>query len=495
MANDLRGVLEPLGEPRLLVLGDVMLDRFVRGPVSRVCPEAAALVLAAEGEENEPGGAARVAAFARTLGARVRLAGVVGNDIDGRLLLSLLARAGVEVEGVLTQRGRPTTVKERYQGNAGGGEPSLLLRVDRESRASLAEATEAQLLGRIERLLPESDAVLVADHAKGVCSPELLKGLIAAAREHNVPVLVDPAPLADLRRYRGAEALLPNRAELSLATGCQPGGLEEAAVAAAGLAEWIGVFAVLAKMDRDGMALALHGRAAGLYPATARRVQRVSGAGDLVLAVAGLCRAARWGWDVAAGLAALAAGLLVEREGPVCRQDLQEALTRSAAVAAGKRVTLEQMESLAEDYRREGRTLVLVNGCFDLLHAGHAAHLAEAKALGDVLVVAVNGDASVRRLKGLSRPIVPQEQRAELLAALGCVDHVLIFEEGTPHEVLRRVRPDVLAKGSDYECEEVVGREVVQGYGGRVCLTSRRPGVSTSRLVQAVLGSRPDSDD
>jgi D-beta-D-heptose 7-phosphate kinase/D-beta-D-heptose 1-phosphate adenosyltransferase len=231
------------------------------------------------------------------------------------------------------------------------------------------------------------------------------------------------------------------------------------------------------------------------FPARARRVCDVTGAGDVVLALAGLCRAARLAWPVTARLAGLAAGLKVERPATyaVQRDDLRAALAGPPGTA-GKLISLEGMEMLAQQYRRRGLSVVLSNGCFDLLHAGHAAYLEQARRLGDVLVVAVNRDASVRRLKGLDRPIVGEAERAALVAALGCVDHVLLFDEPTPHEVLRRVRPDVLVKGGDYRPDQVVGREVVEGYGGRVCLAGRQPGLSTSRLIEAVLRARPGAE-
>ena len=218
----------------------------------------------------------------------------------------------------------------------------------------------------------------------------------------------------------------------------------------------------------------------------------MTGAGDVVLAAAGLCRANDLPWDVTARLASLAAGLLIERpeSAAVTRQDLARRLSRQEPHAGRKHATAGQMEALAEDYRWLGKRVVLTNGCFDLLHAGHAACLEEAAALGDVLVVAVNRDAAVRRLKGPGRPVVPEGQRAALVAALGCVDHVVLFDEDTPHELLRLVRPDVLAKGGDYAPEQVVGREVVLAYGGRVHVTRKAEGASTSRLVEAIC-SRP----
>jgi D-beta-D-heptose 7-phosphate kinase/D-beta-D-heptose 1-phosphate adenosyltransferase len=491
MSEDLLGVVEALGAPRLMVLGDVMLDRFTRGAVERVSPEGPALVLRREQEDVQPGGAGRVALFARALGATVSLAGVVGDDEDGRLLCRLLEEAGIDHSDVLACPDRPTTVKERFAGVAGHNQPQLLLRVDHEGRDPVPDLVARRLAERLATRLGACDALLIADHNKGACPPGLLAQVLDVAAGLGVPALVDPARQSDLGRYQGAEALLPNRVEAAAVLGRVPATLEDGERAAREMVERSGAFAVLLKLDRDGLALGLRGLAGRAYPSRARRVCDVTGAGDAVLATAGLCRAVRLGWRTTARLAALAAGLKVERPVafPVGRHELRAALIAEAG-SRSKLVCLEQMTRLAEGYRAMGLSVVLTNGCFDLLHAAHAAYLEEAARLGDVLVVAVNRDESVRRLKGLNRPIVAEMERAALVAALGCVNHVLLFEEETPHEVLRRVRPDVLVKGGDYRPEEVVGREVVESYGGRVCVAGRRPGLSTSRLIEAVVRSR-----
>jgi D-beta-D-heptose 7-phosphate kinase/D-beta-D-heptose 1-phosphate adenosyltransferase len=493
MDSDLLDVLDRLGEPRLLVLGDCMLDRCIRGAVERVCPEAPALVFSRDGEGVQPGGAARVATLASSLGARVTLAGVVGGDEDGRLLRGLLEGAGVDVEAVVACPDRPTTAKARYLGRAGGGPPSQLLRVDREGRADLPTPLEAELLESLAGRMGEFDAVLVADHAKGVCTPGLLGAVLLAALEACVPVLVDPARRADYSRYRGADGLLPNRGEAALASRRDVSSVEEGVAAANDLLDWPGVTTVLLKMDRDGMVLAQRGRPAGIYPGRARRVRDVTGAGDAVLAAAGLCRANGLPWDITARIASVAAGVQVERgsANPITRDDLIGSLVRHEPHARRKHATVAQVAALAEDYRWSGKRVVLTNGCFDLLHAGHAAYLEEAAALGDVLIVAVNRDNSVRRLKGLGRPLVGEADRAALIAALRCVDHVVLFDEETPHELLRLVRPDVLVKGGDYTAEQVVGREVVLAYGGQVRVTGRREGLSTTQMMSEVLRRCP----
>jgi D-beta-D-heptose 7-phosphate kinase/D-beta-D-heptose 1-phosphate adenosyltransferase len=246
-----------------------------------------------------------------------------------------------------------------------------------------------------------------------------------------------------------------------------------------------GAEAVLVKLDREGMALVETNGPGHLLEAWVCMAEDVAGAGDMVLAVLGLCRASSISWEAGARLASVAAGLEVGKQGvvPVWRAEIRRALAPADRTGAGKVIGVEDMEQLAAEYRRDGLCVVLTNGCFDLLHAGHLRCLADASRLGDILVVAVNGDASVRRLKGPGRPVVPARDRVALLAGLGCVDHVVVFDEETPHTLLRRLRPDVLAKGGTYAPEEVVGREVVHAYGGRVCVTGTREGLSTTGLL------------
>jgi D-beta-D-heptose 7-phosphate kinase/D-beta-D-heptose 1-phosphate adenosyltransferase len=485
--SDLEQVLDGLGSPRLLVLGDAMLDRYLWGEAERVSPEAATLVLRRDREEARPGGAASVAVLAQALGAKVRLFGVVGDDEAGWHLRRLLDEAGVERGGVLHDAARPTTVKQRFAGQAGSGPPQPLLRVDHESRAPLHPVLEKRLVRLLERELDGCGAVLVADHGKGVCTQTLLAEVLAACTRRGVPVLVDPARGADVALYRGAEMLVPNRAEAALACGRRVASAEDALSAARELRRRGDLLGVLVKLDADGMALCCATEPERHLPARARLVRDVTGAGDTVLAMLGLCRACGTAWTPAAELAGVAAALQVGWPGvtPLRRAELREALAPGSN-AGRKVVSLERMAELAEGYRRQGRRVVLTNGCFDLLHAGHAACLEEAAGLGDVLVVAVNDDAAVRGLKGAGRPVVGQDDRAALLAALGCVGHVVLFGESTPHEVLRRLRPDVLVKGGDYAPGEVVGAEVVRGYGGRVCVTARRPGLSTSGVLASI---------
>jgi D-beta-D-heptose 7-phosphate kinase/D-beta-D-heptose 1-phosphate adenosyltransferase len=484
--NDLHTLLNSLGKPRLLVVGDLILDRYTWGEVTRVSPEAPVLVLRADREEVRPGGAASVAALLRALDANVTLAGVVGDDVAGRVLRKLLQDEGVAQDVVLCDAGRPTTSKERLMGRAAHRHPQQILRVDREETHPLPTDVEQHLLQAILSQVDQHAAVLVSDYAKGVCTPALLGALIARAAAHGIPVFVDPARITDYARYRGATVLAPNRAEAELATGRKIRTAEDALAAAHALRDLTACGTVLLKVDRDGMVLVTDSHPGRVYPTQRREVYDVTGAGDMVLAMIGLCRASGVDWDGAVPLANLAAGLEVEKLGVAL---LTRAEIRLGSIHGGsprKLLSLDDMEPLAEAYRRQGKKLVFTNGCFDLLHVGHTHYLREAACLGDVLIVAVNSDASVRRLKGNDRPVIREADRAAMLAALACVAHVMIFEEQTPHELLRRLRPDVLVKGGTYTVEQVVGREVVEGYGGTVCVVGKLDGVSTTEILASV---------
>lgn len=485
--------LQCLGRPRLMVLGDLMLDRYRWGSVERVSPEAAVLVLTEETCDTRPGGAASAAALARGLDADVSIAGVLGADGDGRMLRQWLDDAGIDTRFIREDQTRPTTSKERFVEHARGRRPHQLLRVDREGTCPVRRSVEQSLTQSVVAKLESFQALLISDYGKGCCTPALLRTLIRAAQERRVPVLVDPARVDKCSRYHGASVLVPNRAEAALATGAAIASTSEALRAAQQLRGECGAFAVVVKLDSDGMVYSDAEGHEEYVPTTPRESQDVTGAGDMVLAMLGLAQAAGLPLSEAINLANVAAGLEVERMGvaTVSRAELAARLILDEVGVIRKRVSLDKLSSLAESYRLAGKSLVLANGCFDLLHVGHVRHLEEAARLGDVLVVAVNSDRSVRRLKGSGRPVIGQEDRASLLAALACVDHVVVFDDLTPHELLRRLRPNVLAKGGTYTRGDVIGRDVVEEYGGRACVTHEVNGVSTTRILATVHGQEP----
>ena len=485
--TDLTETLDGIGCPHLLVLGDLILDRYTWGNAERVSPEAPVLVMDADDEEARLGGAASVALLARGLDAKVTLAGVVGCDNDGQLLRRMLKDFQIDTGLVISAPQRPTTVKERFVGRASGRHSHQILRVDRELRDPIDFEIQRTMIGQIRKKLVEMDAVLISDYGKGVCTPRLIKDVIDAARELKIPVVVDPCIKADYASYSGANLLTPNRPETEWVTGLTIHKPQQALNAAYQLCNMYTIGAALVTLDRQGMALCLADGNGEVVAAKARTVYDVTGAGDMVLAMVGLGLAAHVPLSESVHLANRAAGLEVERFGiePIRRSELREELTGNLA-SHKKIVSVGEIAQRCELYRKEDKTVVFTNGCFDLMHVGHAAYLEEAAGLGQVLVVAVNSDRTVQRLKGEGRPIIGQEDRAHLLAALACVDHVVILDDDTPHDLLRAIRPDILVKGGTYCMEQVVGREVVEAYGGEVCVTGQTPGTSTTGIVTAI---------
>lgn len=473
---------------RLLVLGDLILDQYIVGDADRVSQEAPILVLHAAQTESRLGGAANVCHMLRGIGAEVICAGVVGRDVAGQQMHELLSAAGIVTHMVLRDPQRPTTVKQRFVGRTDGRNAHQILRVDHEIQQPLARHLEEQLFAEIEKLLPQCDGVLVSDYGKGVCTPWLLERLIAAARARRLPVLVDPLRGSDYRRYRGATLLKPNRVETSAATGIAIRSPADALAAAERLCELLELELAVVTLDRDGMALFERGRGGRVFPTQARAVYDITGAGDMVLAMLGAMLAGGVAPQDAIELANVAAGLEVEQEGVavISRAELRRALEPPVS-GNPKIVSREQAAELARQYRERGLRIAFTNGCFDLLHAGHVLSLTEAARQGDVLFVGVNSDEVIRRLKGPQRPIISQHDRMAVLAALQCVQHVVLFEEETPHELLHAIQPDVLVKGGTYNPDEVVGREIVQAYGGRIHVTGVAAGLSTTRIVESVL--------
>jgi D-beta-D-heptose 7-phosphate kinase/D-beta-D-heptose 1-phosphate adenosyltransferase len=476
---------------RLLVLGDIILDQYTFGEGERVSPEAPALVLRSDRREARLGGAGFVAAVLRGLGARVTLAGVVGDDANGRTAEQLLTGTGADVSLLLRDNDRPTTTKERFLGRIGKRDAQQVLRVDHEVNHALRCDFQRRLIQQLAEAIAQHDAVLVSDYAKGVCTPRILEALIETAKAHNVPVIVDPARGVDYRRYRGATLLAPNRVEAEAASGILIQSPRDAWDAGRRLCGLCDLNAVIVKLDRDGIALVQWDKPYKLIPSRAQAALDVTGAGDVVLALLGLCQAAGIALEQAVEIANAAAGAEVGKVGAATLtwREIYESVEPSLAPFGRKIVTLADLPPLAESYRERGKPIVFSNGCFDLLHLGHVTHLQEASRLGDVLVVAINSDHSVERLKGSGRPVIPEEDRVAMLAALECVDHVLVFDEDTPHELLNQLRPDVLAKGG--ATADVIGREVVESYGGRIHLTSQVASVSTTEILAAVRAQKP----
>jgi D-beta-D-heptose 7-phosphate kinase/D-beta-D-heptose 1-phosphate adenosyltransferase len=421
-----------------------------------------------------------------TLGAEVRLVGGVGRDPEAGHVRQMLADLAIDTRDVVDLPDRPTTLKERYIGRAQDRDPQQMIRVDYETRDPIPSTVEAELIRRIPEAVAGSDLVLISDYDKGVCTPTLLRALIRAGREAGVRVVADPIRGSDYTRYAGVHCMTPNRLEAGLATGTAIRTPEDALDVGRTLVGRLGMEAILVTLDRDGMALVRADGRSELIPTRPRQVYDITGAGDMVLSIVGLCLAGGADYDEAAALGNVAGGLEVEKIGValLSRQEILRDLIEHRENETGKRLEGEALLAEVARRRAAGQSIVFTNGCFDLLHVGHARLLRQAAACGDVLVVGLNSDASVRRLKGPTRPLNSEAARAELLAALECVDLVTVFDDDTPLALIEAIQPDVLVKGGDYRPEEVVGREVVEGSGGKLVLIPLVEGHSTTGLVR-----------
>lgn len=469
--------LPDLAAARVLVAGDVMLDRYWHGGTGRISPEAPVPVVRVGDEEARPGGAANVAMNVSALGAAVALVGLIGDDDNGRLLTAGLDAAGVRCD-LAAVPGHPTICKLRVLSRR-----QQLIRLDFERGFTATETTG--LPGHFRAGLQEAGVVILSDYAKGTLGEA--PALIAEARAAGLPVLVDPKGTA-WSRYRGATVLTPNLAELEAVAGPCPDAAALQARADETLAA-LELQALLVTRGEQGMSLFRAGEPPLHLPAHAREVYDVTGAGDTVISVLGTALAAGAGIETATALANLAAGLVVAKVGTasVSVAELEAALGPAGSGERGA-VARRELVALVAAARARGERVVMTNGCFDLLHAGHVAYLAAARALGDRLVVAVNDDASVRRLKGDGRPVTPLGQRLTVLAGLAAVDWVVPFSEDTPAELIGEVLPDVLVKGGDYRPEAIAGGDAVRRNGGEVRVLDFIEGESTTALIERIRG-------
>ena len=491
MSYHLIDLVQRLGTPKVLVLGDLILDRYIWGDAERISQEAPVILLREQHQEIRLGGAANVANMLRGLDANVAMAGIVGTDADGDEVRSELRSAGVDCRAVISDPNRPTTVKERFIGKAHSRHPHQILRVDREVRHAVEGAIAAKLLAEVMNAIETCDAILISDYAKGVCTPEILQAVIQAGRRAGIPVIADPAASGDYIVYKGATAVTPNRLETSRATGRQIVTQEDAFAAGHDLCRRLELDHAYVTLDSDGIALVSADGNEQMLPTRKREVYDITGAGDMVLAMIGVGAAAGIEPLDLAKLANVAGGLEVERIGVVrvTRDEMLADLLANGRSDGDKLCEIDVLARHVQARKSLGHKVVLTNGCFDVLHIGHVTYLQQAAREGQCLIVAVNSDDSVRQLgKGSDRPIFGQVERARMLSALEAVDYVLIFNEATPHALLERLKPDVLVKGGTYNTDEIVGREIVRAYGGEVKALGEVPGVSTTRILQKLRG-------
>jgi D-beta-D-heptose 7-phosphate kinase/D-beta-D-heptose 1-phosphate adenosyltransferase len=473
---------------RILVVGDIMLDRYVYGHAERISPEAPVTVLTTQSQDQMPGGAANVAVNIAALDTECTLIGLVGDDPEADLLKHELgAWAKISVQTVV-DASRPTTLKTRFVSSR---HHTHLLRVDRESSKPTSSEISAKIQSLADNQLGRCAILVLSDYGKGTLTDATIRFLVERAREHEIPILVDPKG-ADLARYRGAALITPNLAELSTATGRsvpQDDGAVEAAAGA--LSRETGIARILVKRHEDGVHLVESGRTSMRVPALARAVTDVSGAGDTILSALAVALSAGADLRDAVRWANAAAAVVVAKRGTAAptRPEIEACLRRDARGAPSPKMIadLAELADRVQAWRLAGLTVGLTNGCFDLLHAGHVALIEEAGTRVDRLIVAMNSDASIKALKGPTRPIIDAVSRARMITALEAVDALVVFEDPTPLAVIETARPDLLFKGSDYALEEVVGRAGVEAQGGRVVLIERQPDISTTSIIRRIV--------
>ena len=481
--KNIESLFNKLAQIRCLVIGDVMLDEYLWGRTDRISPEAPVQVVDVLREELRLGGAGNVVNNLVALGAQVSACSVVGEDENGEALLTAFQKQNISIDAIFRDPSRRTSRKTRVVASN-----QQIVRIDRESREPLSSDVEEKLCEWLTNNAAIYHVIVLSDYLKGVLTPKVLSAAISVAKSAGIPVLADPKG-TDYSRYRGVTTLTPNRKEAEAASGIIINSDESLAQAAMVIMKRAELKHLLITRSEAGMSLFSAEAAAVHIPTVAREVFDVSGAGDTVLASLAIGIAAGLEMDEAARLANVAAGIAVGKLGTstVTPDEIINAIAMSHSDSDSKIKNRDVLAAILKAETAKGKKVVFTNGCFDLLHAGHVKYLQKARKIGDILVLGLNSDTSVRRLKGEKRPLIGEEERAHILAALDCIDYVVLFDEDTPLELIKLLRPYVLAKGGDYTPETVVGRELVESYGGRVELVSFVDGKSTTNIIERVL--------
>jgi D-beta-D-heptose 7-phosphate kinase/D-beta-D-heptose 1-phosphate adenosyltransferase len=487
---DFEALTDAIVRQTVLCVGDLMLDEFVYGEVSRISPEAPAPVIAVQRTETSIGGAGNVARNIASLGARCIFVGLIGDDEAGAQLKARLAQEALIESVLVCDSSRPTTRKVRFVSEHFS---THMLRADWELAQPAAAAIEQKLIDAILPLLPRADIVLLSDYAKGVLTARVIRNVIDAARKLGKAVIVDPKS-ANFAIYRGATLLTPNRKEFAEATRSRADTDSSIAEAAQDAMQLADCEAMLVTQSEHGMTLVPRTGDVIHVPAHPVKVRDVSGAGDTVAAMLAVVLAAGAGWEAALRMATAAAAVAVSKKGTasVTAAEVRRNILPHAFLAAEEKIvaTSADLDAQLLDWRRGGLRVGFTNGCFDILHPGHVKVLTAARGACDRLIVGLNSDASVQRLKGVGRPLQDERARAEVLAALEAVDLVVVFAQDTPIELITRIKPSVLVKGGDYSRDQVVGHEVVEAHGGEVLLVDVLPGFSTTSLVGRARGDK-----
>ena len=494
MYENLLKTLTNLGSPKVLVVGDFMLDVYIYGDAVKISSEAPVPVLKITETEHRCGGAGSVAANIAALGARAYCLGIVGDDRDSEILKTKLIEAGADIDGLFKAANRPTISKQRLIGLAQHLHRQQLIRIDRESAEPLSEELNEAILAAYKDNLPKIDMVCLQDYNKGLLSDSLCRQMIRLANQANKKVLVDPCLTSDYSKYAGATAITPNRKESSAVVGFEVTDKETAAKAADYLLQKLQLEAVVITLDKEGAYLKTESKSL-MIPTRPRTVYDVTGAGDMVLAMLAVALAGGCDYESAVQLSNIAGGIEVEKFGTatINIEEIVKEIAEQNRSTSSKICTVDSLLYKLSQHRQEEKTVVFTNGCFDVLHRGHVEYLQFCRQQGDIVVVGLNSDGSVKTIKGPERPINNQHDRAGVLAALETVDYITIFNEPDPMNLIRKVRPDVLVKGEDWAVNGVVGREFVESYGGKVALAPLVESSSSSSTIEKIKSLEAES--
>jgi D-beta-D-heptose 7-phosphate kinase/D-beta-D-heptose 1-phosphate adenosyltransferase len=467
---------------KVLVIGDLMLDEYLWGDVDRISPEAPVQVVSVQREDFTLGGSGNVVNNLVSLGAKVSAVGVAGTGLNGKLMLERFKTLGVDTKGIIKDSARPTTRKTRVI-----AANQHVLRIDRETRSEISGTPLEKLNRFIEKIIPTVDVVLISDYGKGLVSRAFVSRIVRAAKSHKKMTIADPKGL-DFSKYSGVFLLTPNKKEASLASGIEINDEKTLFDAGAKIIKTAKIKNLLITCGKDGMVLFRPNEKPFKISARARQVYDVSGAGDTVLSVLGLALASGFSLKESATLANTAAGIVVGKVGTatVSKSELISSVTSDVDSISVKFKRLAELPVLISELKQNGKKIVLTNGCFDLLHAGHIMFFSTSKQLGDVLIVAIDDDASVKKLKGKGRPVIHEKDRVKILCALDAVDYVVVFSTKELNKLIEIIRPDVLSKGSNYTSKKVIGRKTVEKHKGRVVLIPVTEDISSTDIIATI---------
>ena len=489
--DNLINIISSLGSPKIMVIGDLMLDKYVWGEVRRISQEAPIPIINVSSEDVRPGGAGSVVNNLKTLGAQVCVCGIIGDDAHGHTLMNIFKQLEADTSGIIVDKSRPTIMKMRFMGHlqtAGKGVQQLL-RVDYEKTHVISAEIETQLNNYLNKTIPSCDVILVSDMNKGLLSHSFLKTIVTLCKKHKKIAIADPKLVNDYSCYEGFTAMTPNRNETELATGIKITDNEALHRAGNKLVSSLSLEYCIITIDKDGMFLYHKNGSGKIIPTVPRAVFDVTGAGDMVLSMFGMIVGSGHSFEEAAPLANVAAGIEVGKIGatPVSKGEILSELMSGKSHLSGKIKDVEVLMGILNEHRKKNDKIVFTNGCFDILHIGHIEYLKFARKQGDLLVVGLNTDRSVKNLKGPTRPFVSEVERAKMLSALEDVTYVVLFDEQTPLNLISAVKPDVLVKGEDWKNAGAVGSEIVESYGGKVVFAPFVEGISTTNIVSRII--------